>query len=448
MSPYMSSMYGMYTDAFSTLGGNAGNTVACPGNNGAYHSGDPAAATVDYSLLGGCALAISDTTDIAAVTKDNLAVFSVQKECVWQRNTVFNVPAAMPPCTGAYCICAWLWEPQNGTGNYYQTPFRCDVTGSPIGATPIQTPLVDPTYCGDGSACTTGAKRPIFYYNLDYSNVVWQGNYLRPGYHATWSFNDGAQNDIFMSSAQAAVYKPTVASTSAAPAATTYPKSTDLAIGATASASSVAAGSPASAANDGVIGGYYNTNGADTGNDAAEWSSNGEGVGAWLLLTWTNAVTISQVVVYDRPNLDDHCLAFTLTFGDGSVQTFGNMNNDGSATAVTIATISTSTLKWTCTAVSAHTSNVGLSEFQRCCFLLRIVGVGVLLRFSGNLGSGRHLQLFSSRSTCGKQQHGHECYHCLKCRGQDERPRFERSCQDERIQPRNLREAVELELLV
>ncbi|KAL8286507.1 hypothetical protein RQP46_004524 [Phenoliferia psychrophenolica] len=349
--------------AFSTLGGNPSNNVACPNNNGAYHSGDPSAA-IDYSLLSGCALAIADVTDISQVTVDNLAVFSVQKECVWQRNTVFNVPAAMPPCTGAYCICAWLWEPQNGTGNFYQTPFRCDVTGSPVGATPIQTPLINPTYCGDGSACAIGAKRPVYFFNNDYSNVQWMGNYLRPGYHSSWSFNDGAQNDIFMTAAQAANYHPTPATLAPAPAQTTYPLSTDLALNAVASASSSASTQPASAAVDGVFGGYYNTNGKNTGNASAEWSSSSQGVGAWLTLTWTMPVSISQVVVYDRINLDDHCKAFTLTFGDGSVQSFGNMNNDGSATAVTVPTVSTSTLKWTCTAVSAFTGNVGLSEIQ------------------------------------------------------------------------------------
>lgn len=117
---------------------------------------------------------------------------------------------------------------------------------------------------------------------------------------STWSWNDGAQNDIFMSAAAAATYKPTTTSSSAAPAATVYPLATDLALNAVASASSVASGSPASAAIDGTAGGYYNSNGQDTGNDAAEWSSNGEGAGAWLLLSWTAAQSIGQVVVYDR----------------------------------------------------------------------------------------------------------------------------------------------------
>lgn len=39
------------------------NNVACPGNSGAYHSGDPSQA-VDTTLLAGCALAIADVEAI------------------------------------------------------------------------------------------------------------------------------------------------------------------------------------------------------------------------------------------------------------------------------------------------------------------------------------------------------------------------------------------------
>jgi hypothetical protein len=117
---------------------------------------------------------------------------------------------------------------------------------------------------------------------------------------STWSWNDGAQNDIFMSAAAAATYKPTTTSSSAAPAATAYPLASDLALKAVATASSYSGGQPPANANDGDIGGYYNTNGQSTGNEDAEWSSNGEGAGAWLLLSWTAAQSIGQVVVYDR----------------------------------------------------------------------------------------------------------------------------------------------------
>ena len=73
--------------------GYAMTNVACPGNVGAYHAGDPAADEVDESLVSGCALAIADVDDISEVTWDNLVVFSVQEKCVWEVNTTFSVPS-------------------------------------------------------------------------------------------------------------------------------------------------------------------------------------------------------------------------------------------------------------------------------------------------------------------------------------------------------------------
>lgn len=60
-----------------------------------------------------------------------------------------------------------------------------------------------------------------------------------------------------------------------------------------ATASSVDPASPVKAAIDGVLGGY-------PGNESAEWSSSGGGVGTWLKLTWTTPVNISGIVLYDR----------------------------------------------------------------------------------------------------------------------------------------------------
>ncbi|KAK4699652.1 hypothetical protein P7C70_g6606, partial [Phenoliferia sp. Uapishka_3] len=176
--------------------------------------------------------------------------------------------------------------------------------------------------------------------------------------------NNNVANDIFMTSAQAASYQPPA---STAPSNyTSYPfGSADLALAATTTSSSDATGQPSTRANDGVLGGYViNSAGTDVGNDTAEWSSNGQGVGAWLTLTWSQATSIGQVVLYDRPNPNDHCTGFTLTFSGGVVKTFGNMNNDGSATMVSFPAVSTSTLTWTCTSVSAYTTNAGLSEIQ------------------------------------------------------------------------------------
>lgn len=72
-------------------------------------SGDPLSDEIDESLLSGCALGIADVDDINKVTMDNLAIFSVNHECVKQKMTSFEVPAKMPQCTGEKCICAWFW---------------------------------------------------------------------------------------------------------------------------------------------------------------------------------------------------------------------------------------------------------------------------------------------------------------------------------------------------
>lgn len=131
----------------------------------------------------------------------------------------------MPKCTGKRCICSWHWLAANGTGNFCrftasrgvrrkfhadfrrlpatlaplldQTGFNCMVTGSPADATPVQLPLKDPVYCPDKfSDCTKGAKRPLYVYNSN-QNVDWVDNYHRPGYHYSWGWKQGAQDDIF-----------------------------------------------------------------------------------------------------------------------------------------------------------------------------------------------------------------------------------------------------------
>ncbi|GAA5845878.1 hypothetical protein JCM3766R1_004641 [Sporobolomyces carnicolor] len=171
--------------------------AACPGNSGAFHSGTPDE-TVDDNLLSGCALAIADKDDIEKVGWDDLVVFSVNHRCVRDRITTFHIPERLPKCQGSKCICAWLWLAANGTGNAYMTGFDCEVEPTRHSA-PIQLPPVDPEFCpSTNSTCspTKGAKRPLYAYNSP-SNIIWRGNENRPGYHPSWSFSDGAQDDIF-----------------------------------------------------------------------------------------------------------------------------------------------------------------------------------------------------------------------------------------------------------
>ncbi|GAA5992324.1 hypothetical protein JCM10908_000426 [Rhodotorula pacifica] len=191
--------------AFSSYGYNPsvpGSLLdACPTGAGPYHAGDPDAPDIDRSLVSGCALAIADVDNIDninKVTTDNLAIFSVNHQCVQQKRTSFRIPAKMPKCTGSKCICGWFWLANNGTANFYMTAFDCVVTGSPADATAIAPPQ-DPVFCkNNASRCTKGSKRPIYAYN-EPSNAPWIGNDDRAGYHASWSFGtNGAQNDIFV----------------------------------------------------------------------------------------------------------------------------------------------------------------------------------------------------------------------------------------------------------
>ncbi|BGP00320.1 hypothetical protein JCM10021v2_004001 [Rhodotorula toruloides] len=342
---------------------------ACPGPNaGPYHSGDPLSTEIDYSLLSGCALGIADVDNINDVTMDNLAIFSVQHDCVKQKNTNFEVPARMPACTGEKCICAWFWLANNGTANFYMTGFDCKVTGSPADATPIAPPQ-DPVFCKNNpSSCTTGSKRPIYAYNTP-SNVPWIGNNDRAGYHQSWSFGtNGAQNDIFMPAGyNVTAYKQAIGGGSAASPVPETPTgangATDLAVTASAVASSSALGQGPYCAVDGLTGGYL----ADgTGNENAEWSSNGQTAGSWIKLAWSSPVTFNQIQLFDRPNLDDQVMAGNVTFADGSSVLFGALPNDGSSPLILnfASPITTSSLNLTITAVSSSTANSGLSEIE------------------------------------------------------------------------------------
>ncbi|KAK4703604.1 hypothetical protein P7C70_g2613, partial [Phenoliferia sp. Uapishka_3] len=178
---------------------------ACPyGTAGPYHSGDPNQYTIDPTLTAGCALGIANVDDISLATMDNIVIFSVQPNCVVQKNTTFDVPAMMPACTGAKCICAWFWLTETGTANMYMTGFDCNVTNvSPL-ATPIAKPQ-DAVFCDPAdTTCTptAGAKRPMYAYNtptnIQYPFAPDMFNSHRPGYHASWSWTiAGAQTDIF-----------------------------------------------------------------------------------------------------------------------------------------------------------------------------------------------------------------------------------------------------------
>ncbi|ORY88393.1 hypothetical protein BCR35DRAFT_301507 [Leucosporidium creatinivorum] len=161
----------------------------------------------------------------------------------------------------------------------------------------------------------------------------------------------------------------TSTSSSSAPAATG-----NLALLATASASSSGSGQGPEKAIDGFAGPYagYRSDGAGT--YTQEWASAGQGVGATLTLKWSSTVTLSQLVLYDRPNSNDRVTGASVTFG-GSTLTIPSLTNDGTGVTVNFASpVSGDTLVFKVTSVSSSTSNVGLSEIQ--CFSVAGGGTG------------------------------------------------------------------------
>lgn len=115
------------------------------------------------------------------------------------------------------------------------------------------------------------------------------------------------------------------------------------------------------AAIDGVVSGYDGMG----GNPKKEWASSGGKAGTTLLLTWTQNFSINSVVLFDRPNLNDQITGGTLLFSDGTLVQVPSLNNDGTATNVTIfPTVSASSVLFTVTSVSASTGSAGLAEME------------------------------------------------------------------------------------
>ncbi len=57
---------------------------------------------------------------------------------------------------------------------------------------------------------------------------------------------------------------------------------------------------------------------ADGRPDASEWTTAGEGAGAWITLTWDRPAIVTEIDLYDRPSPVDNVLSGTLSFDDGT----------------------------------------------------------------------------------------------------------------------------------
>jgi LmbE family N-acetylglucosaminyl deacetylase len=96
------------------------------------------------------------------------------------------------------------------------------------------------------------------------------------------------------------------------------------------------------------------------GDFTKEWVTNGQLAGAWIRLTWTGPVTISRVVLYDRPNLTDNITSGTLSFSDSSTVPVGALQNDGSPLTVGFAPKTVTWMQFTVN--TAVGQNIGLAE--------------------------------------------------------------------------------------
>jgi hypothetical protein len=92
-----------------------------------------------------------------------------------------------------------------------------------------------------------------------------------------------------------------------------------------------------------------------------EWTTNGENVGAWIQLKWPAATAVKQVILYDRPNMDDQILGGTLLFSDGSSVRVGALPNDGAPLSVSFPS---KNVTWVKFRVDQANGWIGLSEFE------------------------------------------------------------------------------------
>ena len=118
---------------------------------------------------------------------------------------------------------------------------------------------------------------------------------------------------------------------------------------------------------DGIVDGYFPGT-PPTGDVTKEWSSVGGldgGIDEWLNLSWSTPYYVNRVVLHDRVSPHEHITSATLTFSDGPSQGVGTLNNDGTATEVTLDNPRVITsMRMTVNTVSLITENVGLAEIE------------------------------------------------------------------------------------
>jgi LmbE family N-acetylglucosaminyl deacetylase len=121
----------------------------------------------------------------------------------------------------------------------------------------------------------------------------------------------------------------------------------------TVSSQNTSSGQLGTKAVDRIVDGY-------PGDSSREWATNGQTARAWINLAWPGAVTVSEVILYDRPNSDDNITSGTLSFSNGSTIAVGALPNNGAALVVSFPARAVTSLKFTINSATGY--NTGLAE--------------------------------------------------------------------------------------
>lgn len=210
---------GVYTNGAKY--GTDPNAAACPDGDEIWRSRHVKQYGPEELL--GCALAIAYKSpdqinwNLDNLSNNDLIVFSVNQNCIKNRDTTFSIPANMPLCPTGGCICSWFWQGKESNDEMYMTGFLCDVEG---GKSNLKPGIPQPAkFCGDGrTACVTGPKQPLIWLVFNFIIIIIWVLYLeltlglsrantdpihpmnvqkvgenKPSYLSSWGFSEGAQ---------------------------------------------------------------------------------------------------------------------------------------------------------------------------------------------------------------------------------------------------------------
>jgi len=94
-----------------------------------------------------------------------------------------------------------------------------------------------------------------------------------------------------------------------------------------------------------------------------EWVTQREKQGAWVALDWAQPIVAARILLWDRPNPNDHILAGRLEFDDGTRIEVGELPNDGeNPLEVAFPAKTFRRVKFVVTQTSPQTENAGLAE--------------------------------------------------------------------------------------